>query len=1107
MADRLSLQVVLAAVDKVTGPLKNIVNGAKSAEAALKAAENGLANMTGMKRGINDFQELRATLRKTSRELEETRTKIASHPAAMEQLRAGHDQLAGKVKASRAAMKAYDRALANAKEPSATLTAEYTKQKNELAALETEYKRSTRELRKNERGLKDAEKHVKTLTEREKEQTARLEEKRRALAKAGVSTEQMASRQRALRGEIKQATASVQQQTAQVERLAAMQAKHDAIRASASKWHGHGMNVMGHGAGMAYLGQRALRGAAAPLGDAMAFESSMADVKKVVDFDTPEQFAQMGRDVQDLSMRLPMAATEISTLVAAAGQANIPRQELLRFAEDAAKMGVAFDTSADEAGKTMATWRTAFRLNQQGVVELADKINYLGNTGPANVNQISAVVNRIGALGEVAGLSTGALSALGATVAGMGIQEEVAATGIKNMLLTLSAGSGATKAQRTVFEELGLSAEGMAKAMQDDAAGAIQLVLARLRQLPEAQRAGRLSKLFGRESIGAIAPLLTNMELLEENLRKVGDAEIYAGSMQAEYTARVGTSENALQLLKNTAQALRITIGETLLPEFKRLAERAGVVVTRVVEWMRAHPQLTAAMAKAAIVGAALVTALGGLLTVGGFGMMMFSQFYKYVALLTTGGFGKLLSIGRLLLPVLGGISWPVLAIGAALAAVGVLVWKYWGPISAFFSGLWEQLRGGNGAVLGLMGPLGIVAAVVMKYWQPIKAFMSGLWEGIQLSAGIALDSIMEALAPLMPAWDAISAGIGTAWQWFSKLLAPVQSTGDELQNAANYGRMFGEFLLFSLHLVIGVVGAVVKVFVWLGTTIGNTIGFIVTGMGNLWDVIAGMFTGDWSRVFSALRSHIANIETFFGSLGPKFIQFGVDAIQGFVTGMLSRIPVVGGTLSQVAETGIGLFKKKLDINSPSRVFARFGDSTMQGYALGLNREGDAPVQAITGMGQRVRQAGAGIMLASTLPFTVQAAPAVPLPALDPASAPQASPLPRIAAAPAIVALPPAPVVVLPAQDPASAPQASLLPRIAAMPPIVVQPPMRAQPASATSSGGRATPQPAASPHYEIHIHGAGMDAQAIARAVATELDRRDRQQHAAHRSRLTDID
>lgn len=32
---------------------------------------------------------------------------------------------------------------------------------------------------------------------------------------------------------------------------------------------------------------------------AIDFESSMADVRKVVDFDTPEQFKQMGQDVLD----------------------------------------------------------------------------------------------------------------------------------------------------------------------------------------------------------------------------------------------------------------------------------------------------------------------------------------------------------------------------------------------------------------------------------------------------------------------------------------------------------------------------------------------------------------------------------------------------------------------------------------------------------------------------------------------------------------------------------------------------------------------------------------------------------------------------------------
>lgn len=61
---------------------------------------------------------------------------------------------------------------------------------------------------------------------------------------------------------------------------------------------------------------------------------------------------------------------------------------------------------------------------------------------------------------------------------------------------------------------------------------------------------------------------------------------------------------------------------------------------------------------------------------------------------------------------------------------------------------------------------------------------------------------------------------------------------------------------------------------------------------------------------------------------------------------------------------------------------------------------------------------------------------------------------------------------------------------------IDTRPPMTA-PAAAGAAGGS---------HYEIHIHAAaGMDPQAIARAVAAELDRRDRESAARRRSRLTD--
>ena len=53
---------------------------------------------------------------------------------------------------------------------------------------------------------------------------------------------------------------------------------------------------------------------------AMKFETAMADVKKVVDFENPAQFAAMSDDVLDLSERLPMAAEGIAQIFAAGGQ-------------------------------------------------------------------------------------------------------------------------------------------------------------------------------------------------------------------------------------------------------------------------------------------------------------------------------------------------------------------------------------------------------------------------------------------------------------------------------------------------------------------------------------------------------------------------------------------------------------------------------------------------------------------------------------------------------------------------------------------------------------------------------------------------------------------
>ena len=101
----------------------------------------------------------------------------------------------------------------------------------------------------------------------------------------------------------------------------------------------------------------------APVKAAVVYEEKMAEVKKVTKL-SADDFSKLGTGLIDMSTRIPMSIEGLGNITAAAGQANVAqtREELLAFAEMAAKMGVAFDVSGGQAGKIMADWRAGMGL-------------------------------------------------------------------------------------------------------------------------------------------------------------------------------------------------------------------------------------------------------------------------------------------------------------------------------------------------------------------------------------------------------------------------------------------------------------------------------------------------------------------------------------------------------------------------------------------------------------------------------------------------------------------------------------------------------------------------------------------------------------------------
>ena len=565
---------------------------------------------------------------------------------------------------------------------------------------------------------------------------------------------------------------------------------------------------------------------------AVDFESAMADVRKVVDFDTPQQFAQMNEDVLKLSTNLPMAADDIAKIVAAGGQAGIARQDLMQFAEDAVKMGVAFDVTAEQAGDMMAKWRSAFKLNQQDVVALADKINYLGNTTAASAPLISDVVTRIGPLGEIGGVASGEIAALGASMIATGVQSDVAATGIKNLILGITAGEGATKSQAAAFQQLGFDAADMAKRMQTDAKGAIMDVFRALQSLPKDQQASVLADLFGKESIGAIAPLLTNLDALESNFKKVGDASQYAGSMEAEYQARSRTTANQLQLAKNAIVAVGIGIGSALLPAINGVLNAIIPVVSAFANWAQQNQGIVQTMVALAASFAGVLLAARSLLAIrAGFNMLketarlfytvnqngqivlrgaaMASNIFK-AGLSGLGTAFRLAATGARALA-LALMANPIIAIVAVIIAVVAAIIYFWNTneqfraaiiaiwnnivafgmslfsaLAAFFTGVWNGIGAIATAVWNaIMAVATTVVSVIMNIVSAFGAFFAGVWNGCLAIAAAVWDAISSFVSAAASVIEGIISAlvdyISSAWD---SAVAAVQSFASSVMDA-----------------------------------------------------------------------------------------------------------------------------------------------------------------------------------------------------------------------------------------------------------------------------------------------------------------------------------
>lgn len=411
-----------------------------------------------------------------------------------------------------------------------------------------------------------------------------------------------------------------------------------------------------------------------PLQAAAEFESAMADVRKVVDFPTPDGLEQMSDDIVEMSKRLPIAATGLAQIAAAAGQAGIAAGDILAFTESAAKIGVAFDISADQAGQAMAELMTGFGMTLDEAVSLTDAMNHLSNAQASSADDILQVVQAVGATATTMGFSAEETAAFASAMLSTGQEANVVATSLRNMGMALTRGESATKRQVAAFDKLGLNASDVAKRMQEDAINTTLDVMDRLAQLPAEMRAATSYDLFGGEA-RALGPILTRTDLVRDSLGMVAEQAEYAGSAFREFEVRAGTFANSAQIFRNRIEAFSIVLGSALIPRVNELMETLAPVIDGIATWIDANPELTSSIVQATAALLAFRVAVAGL---------------RLLGLVGKGGALWLMASGlRAVGMAAGAVTLMPLGLAAAsVAAAGWAVYRNWDRVSAIFRGV-----------------------------------------------------------------------------------------------------------------------------------------------------------------------------------------------------------------------------------------------------------------------------------------------------------------------------------------------------------------------------------------------------------------------------------
>ena len=440
-----------------------------------------------------------------------------------------------------------------------------------------------------------------------------------------------------------------------------------------------------------------------------------------------------------------------------------------------------------------------------------------------------------------AGLSITDFGAAMATLTDNVTSPDVAATHLR---MTISLLEAPTLKAKGALHAMGLGTFSLADDLRkpNGLLVAFQDLKKHLSNMSPDQANASISAIFGGGKSSATAQeLLREMDRLQSKYPALAQGVKTYGESWA---ATQKTFKQQVDQLKATLESYGVQIGNFLIPKLMDLAHWTN----EVIGWFQRHKAVAEA------VGIAITSVL--LVAIGAYTVAMASAAIATIS-----------------------ATWPILAIIAAVAAVGVGIWYLWTH--------WHEV------------------------WGWIEKEAEVAWQWIQHNAVLIASALLLPVGGMLYLWEHWQA----IWTW--------------IKDAAYDAWMWID------HTAQGIWRSVTG---WLGQMVNDIAGLwsgLVGGVEGAWTAIGDAISGALSWIWQIIVGAWNGVINWLGSLWDSMVTIGYNLIIGMADGVVGAAKALWDSVVNVVSGVVNGVKSFLGIHSASTVFAEIGANSALGYMGG----------------------------------------------------------------------------------------------------------------------------------------------------------------------------